>query len=196
MSSSAPRGARTSTSTAWSRSVRPAMPKPMPATRGAGLVITPLGEGRFTVEVTRGADKWAIARSSGPSMARALGDHEVEELRVHYRATIPELTARHVIVDLLAGCADERGMVGHPAAGLAANPAALLGTRVSGRRGGLSGSLPQQSLSPPASLAMSPGFPARSSSPCFSSDAVGNGGHLPHYHDVQRGSISRRLPSL
>jgi 5-methylcytosine-specific restriction endonuclease McrA len=24
------------------------------------LVITPLGDGRFTVEVTRGADKWAI----------------------------------------------------------------------------------------------------------------------------------------
>ena len=24
------------------------------------LVITPLGAGRFTVEVTRGADKWAI----------------------------------------------------------------------------------------------------------------------------------------
>ena len=28
--------------------------------------------------------------------------HEAEELRVHYRATIPEMTARHVIVDLLA----------------------------------------------------------------------------------------------
>jgi hypothetical protein len=24
------------------------------------LVITPLGDGRFTVEVIRGADKWAI----------------------------------------------------------------------------------------------------------------------------------------
>jgi hypothetical protein len=30
-----------------------------PYARGR-LVITPLGEGRFTVEVTRGADKWAI----------------------------------------------------------------------------------------------------------------------------------------
>ncbi len=28
--------------------------------------------------------------------------HEAEELRVHYRATIPEMTARHVVVDLLA----------------------------------------------------------------------------------------------
>jgi len=28
--------------------------------------------------------------------------HEVEELRVHYRATIPDMTARHVVVDLLA----------------------------------------------------------------------------------------------
>ncbi len=28
--------------------------------------------------------------------------HEVEELRVHYRATIPEMTARHVVVNLLA----------------------------------------------------------------------------------------------
>ena len=28
--------------------------------------------------------------------------HEAEELRVHYRATIPEMTARHVIGDLLA----------------------------------------------------------------------------------------------
>ena len=28
--------------------------------------------------------------------------HEAEELRVHYRETIPEMTARHVIVDLLA----------------------------------------------------------------------------------------------
>jgi hypothetical protein len=30
-----------------------------PFARGR-LVITPLGAGRFTVEVTRGADKWAI----------------------------------------------------------------------------------------------------------------------------------------
>jgi len=28
--------------------------------------------------------------------------HEAEELRVHYRATIPEMTARHLIVELLA----------------------------------------------------------------------------------------------
>ncbi len=28
--------------------------------------------------------------------------HEVEELRVHYRETIPEMTARRVIVELLA----------------------------------------------------------------------------------------------
>jgi hypothetical protein len=28
--------------------------------------------------------------------------HEAEEFRVHYRETIPEMTARHVIVDLLA----------------------------------------------------------------------------------------------
>ena len=28
--------------------------------------------------------------------------HEAEELRVHYRETIPEMTARYVIVDLLA----------------------------------------------------------------------------------------------
>ena len=27
------------------------------------LVITPLGDGRFTCEVTRGADKWAIRAS-------------------------------------------------------------------------------------------------------------------------------------
>ena len=30
-----------------------------PYVRGR-LVITPLGDGRFSVEVTRGADKWAI----------------------------------------------------------------------------------------------------------------------------------------
>jgi hypothetical protein len=30
-----------------------------PYARGR-LAITPLGAGRFTVEVTRGADKWAI----------------------------------------------------------------------------------------------------------------------------------------
>jgi hypothetical protein len=35
-------------------------------------------------------------------MARALDAHEAEELRAHDRATIPELTARHVIGDLLA----------------------------------------------------------------------------------------------
>ena len=28
--------------------------------------------------------------------------HEAEELRVHYRATIPRETARHVVLDLLA----------------------------------------------------------------------------------------------
>jgi len=28
--------------------------------------------------------------------------HEAEELRVHYQATIPDMTARHVVVDLLA----------------------------------------------------------------------------------------------
>jgi hypothetical protein len=28
--------------------------------------------------------------------------HEAEELRVHYRETIPEMTARHVIRDVLA----------------------------------------------------------------------------------------------
>jgi hypothetical protein len=28
--------------------------------------------------------------------------HDAKELRVHYRATIPEMTARHVIVDLPA----------------------------------------------------------------------------------------------
>ena len=27
---------------------------------GGWLVVTPLGAGRFTVEVTRGADKWAL----------------------------------------------------------------------------------------------------------------------------------------
>jgi hypothetical protein len=35
-------------------------------------------------------------------VARALDAHEAEELRAHDRATIPELTARHVIGDLLA----------------------------------------------------------------------------------------------
>ena len=30
-----------------------------PYVRGR-LVITPLGDGRFTAEVTRGADKWAV----------------------------------------------------------------------------------------------------------------------------------------
>ena len=38
-----------------------------PYARGR-LVITPLGDGRFTVEVTRGASKWAIR--AGPSMGR------------------------------------------------------------------------------------------------------------------------------
>ncbi len=33
-----------------------------PCARGR-LIITPLGDGRFTVEVTRGADKWAIRAS-------------------------------------------------------------------------------------------------------------------------------------
>jgi len=48
-----------------------------------------------------------------------------------------------------------RGGAGlHRAARLAATAAALLGNRVSGRRGGLPGSLPQWSLSPPSPLAM------------------------------------------
>jgi len=34
-------------------------PNGCPYTRGR-LVITPLGDGHFTIEVTRGADKWAI----------------------------------------------------------------------------------------------------------------------------------------
>jgi hypothetical protein len=59
-SSSAPRRARTSISTAWWRSARHAMPKRMPPYARGRLVIIPLGDGRFTVEVTREADKWAI----------------------------------------------------------------------------------------------------------------------------------------
>ena len=34
-----------------------------PYARGR-LVVTPLGKGRFTAEVTRGADKWALRRSA------------------------------------------------------------------------------------------------------------------------------------
>jgi hypothetical protein len=56
---SAPRGARTSTSTAWWRSARRAMPKQMPPTRAAAW-SSPLGNGCFTTEVIRGADKWLI----------------------------------------------------------------------------------------------------------------------------------------
>jgi len=60
MSSSAPKGARTSTSTAWSRSCpRCHAQTDAPYVRGR-LVITPLGDGRFTVKITRRADKWAI----------------------------------------------------------------------------------------------------------------------------------------
>jgi hypothetical protein len=36
------------------------MPKRMPPYARGRLVIIPLGDGRFTVEVTREADKWAI----------------------------------------------------------------------------------------------------------------------------------------
>jgi len=39
--------------------------------------------------------------------------HEAEGLPVHYRATIPEMTARHVVVDLLAS-----GQVARMKAGL------------------------------------------------------------------------------
>ncbi len=71
--------------------------------------------------------------------------HEVEELRVHYRATIPETTARHVVVNLLASGQVARMKAGRLVTrpGFATDAAALLGNRVSGRRGGLSGSLPQ-----------------------------------------------------
>ena len=40
-----------------------------PYARGR-LVIAPLGDGRFTVEVTRGADKWAI-RAQPTAVSRA-----------------------------------------------------------------------------------------------------------------------------
>jgi hypothetical protein len=59
--------------------------------------------------------------------------HEAEELRVHYRATIPEMTAHHVIVNLLASRQVARmnaGWLVTRAAGVAANAAALLGKRV------------------------------------------------------------------
>ena len=68
--------------------------------------------------------------------------HEAEELRVHYQATIPDMTARHVVVDLLAsGQVARMKAVTRPP--LAADAAALLGNRASGRRGGLLGPLPQ-----------------------------------------------------
>jgi hypothetical protein len=52
---------------AIARAIKPEIPRGQALTEGSDfdldrgrLVITPLGEGRFTVEVTRGADKWAI----------------------------------------------------------------------------------------------------------------------------------------
>ncbi len=67
----------------------------------------------------------------------ALIHYEAEELRVHYRATIPRDTARHVVLDLLAS-----GRVppdaGHPAGDststVAARAAALLGDRAAAGR--------------------------------------------------------------
>jgi hypothetical protein len=49
-----------------------------PYARGR-LIITPLGDGRFTVEVTRGADKWAIQRSGSNDrpVTRGQGQDEV-----------------------------------------------------------------------------------------------------------------------
>ena len=64
--------------------------------------------------------------------------HEAEEFRVHYRETIPEMTARHVIVDLLASGQVERMNAGW----LVTRPPGSRPTlqrfwgTVSGRRGG------------------------------------------------------------
>ena len=43
-----------------------------PYARGR-LVITPLGEGRFTVQPTGGADTWAVRPCRGPSVGSAPG---------------------------------------------------------------------------------------------------------------------------
>jgi hypothetical protein len=72
-SSSAPREARTSTSTAWSRSVRLAMPKRMPPTRAAGSSSPRSAAGASPSRSPEGLTSGRSARSPGPSMARALG---------------------------------------------------------------------------------------------------------------------------
>ena len=64
-----------------------------PYARGR-LVITPLGEGRFTCEVTRGADKWAI-RAEGPNHPPAIPEWaRLKEARMNKLS--PELV-RHVL---------------------------------------------------------------------------------------------------
>ncbi len=145
-SSSAPRGARTSISTGWWRSVRHAMPKRMPPTRAAGWSSPHSATGASASRSPGGLTSGRSARSSGPSMARALGAPRSQGAPGVRSGDDPRnnRTPRdRGPARLGAGCADERGMVGHPAAGLAAHAAALLGNRMSARRGGLPGALPQ-----------------------------------------------------
>jgi hypothetical protein len=72
-SSSAPREARTSISTGWWPSIRPAMPKPMPPTRAAGWSSPRAAPGDSPARSPVGLISGRSAPSRKLSMARALG---------------------------------------------------------------------------------------------------------------------------
>jgi hypothetical protein len=113
--------------------------------------------------------------------------HEAEELRVHDRATIPEMTARHVIVDLLAS----RQVARMNAGWLVTRPPGSRPTlqRFCGTvcKDGEAAYLALFINDRCLLLAMSFGFPARSSSLCFSRRRRGKRRPHTHEHDVQQG---------
>jgi hypothetical protein len=101
-SSSAPRGARTSSSTGSWRSVRHATRRRMPPTRAAAWSSSRSARGASPARSPEGLISGRSARSPGPSMARAPGAPRSRGTPGAQSGDDPEMTARRVIVDLNA----------------------------------------------------------------------------------------------
>jgi hypothetical protein len=72
-----------------------------PYVRGR-LVVTPLGDGRFTIEIVPGVDKWMIRALATAEEGECSGSPRTRKKRCWGSgATIPERTARHLVVDML-----------------------------------------------------------------------------------------------